>query len=84
MEVDRAEMADGILSVFVERNIPEAFDFRAVPQLRMEARDKLSRHRPVTLGQAGRVSGITPADLAVLMFALKPRLSDESATAQSD
>jgi len=64
--------------------IPETFDFRAVPQLRMEARDKLSRHRPVTLGQAGRVSGITPADLAVLMFALKPRLSDESATAQSD
>ncbi|MEY4187524.1 MAG: Glucose-inhibited division protein [Planctomycetota bacterium] len=64
--------------------IPETFDFRAVPQLRMEARDKLSRHRPVTLGQAGRVSGITPADLAVLMFALKPRLSDETATAQSD
>jgi tRNA uridine 5-carboxymethylaminomethyl modification enzyme len=61
--------------------IPDTFDFRAVPQLRMEARDKLSRHRPVTLGQAGRVSGITPADLAVLMFALKPRLSDDAAAA---
>lgn len=59
--------------------IPDTFDFRAVPQLRMEARDKLSRHRPVTLGQAGRVSGITPADLAVLMFALKPQLPDETA-----
>jgi len=59
--------------------IPDTFDFRAVPQLRMEARDKLSRHRPVTLGQAGRVSGITPADLAVLMFSLKPQLPDETA-----
>ncbi|MFM8727018.1 MAG: tRNA uridine-5-carboxymethylaminomethyl(34) synthesis enzyme MnmG [Planctomycetaceae bacterium] len=59
--------------------IPDTFDFRAVPQLRMEARDKLSRHRPVPLGQAGSVSGLNPADLAVLMFALKPQLPDETA-----
>jgi len=51
--------------------IPETFDFRAVAQLRNEAKEKLSRVKPRDLGQAGRVSGITPADLAVLMLFLK-------------
>ncbi|QDU22738.1 tRNA uridine-5-carboxymethylaminomethyl(34) synthesis enzyme MnmG [Urbifossiella limnaea] len=52
------------------RPIPAAFDYAAVPQLRAEAREKLSRLRPHSLGQASRVSGITPADLAVLLFYL--------------
>ncbi|MBW3541638.1 MAG: tRNA uridine-5-carboxymethylaminomethyl(34) synthesis enzyme MnmG [Planctomycetes bacterium] len=51
--------------------IPSTFDFLAVPQLRSEAREKLARVRPQNLGQAGRISGITPADLAVLMLYLK-------------
>ncbi len=51
--------------------IPETFDFDAVPQLRMEAREKLQRIRPATLGQASRVSGITPADLSVLLLYLR-------------
>ncbi|MFN0196178.1 MAG: tRNA uridine-5-carboxymethylaminomethyl(34) synthesis enzyme MnmG [Planctomycetaceae bacterium] len=50
--------------------IPETFDFRAVPQLRAEAREKLTRVRPGNLGQAGRISGITPSDLTVLMLYL--------------
>jgi tRNA uridine 5-carboxymethylaminomethyl modification enzyme len=53
------------------RRIPEHFDFSAIPQLRQEARDKLTRVRPTSLGQASRVSGITPADLAVLLFYLE-------------
>jgi tRNA uridine 5-carboxymethylaminomethyl modification enzyme len=52
------------------RQIPGSFDYAAVPQLRAEAREKLSRVRPATVGQASRVSGITPADLAVLLFYL--------------
>jgi len=47
--------------------IPPHFDYAAVPQLRVEAREKLSRIRPANLGQASRISGITPADLALVM-----------------
>jgi tRNA uridine 5-carboxymethylaminomethyl modification enzyme len=53
------------------RRIPATFDFAAVPQLRHEAREKLNRVRPTSIGQAGRISGITPADLAVLLFYLE-------------
>jgi tRNA uridine 5-carboxymethylaminomethyl modification enzyme len=48
--------------------IPPHFDYQAVPQLRVEAREKLTRIRPANLGQASRISGITPADLAVVML----------------
>ena len=59
-----------------ERQIPANFDFSAVRHLRMEAREKLARIRPVDLAQAGRISGITPADLAVLMVHLEGRRRD--------
>jgi tRNA uridine 5-carboxymethylaminomethyl modification enzyme len=51
--------------------IPATFDFAAVPQLRPEAKEKLGRVQPGDLAQAGRISGITPADLAVLLLYLK-------------
>jgi len=53
------------------RRIPGDFDFRSVGHLRAEAREKLSRIHPGDLAQAGRISGITPADLAVLMIHLE-------------
>ncbi|MFH1919044.1 MAG: tRNA uridine-5-carboxymethylaminomethyl(34) synthesis enzyme MnmG [Planctomycetota bacterium] len=56
-----------------ERRIPEDLDFRAIPHLRSEAREKLTRIRPTNLAQAARISGITPADLAVLMVHLDGR-----------
>jgi tRNA uridine 5-carboxymethylaminomethyl modification enzyme len=52
------------------RPIPPHFDYAAVPQLRAEAKEKLGRVRPASLGQAGRISGIHPADLAVLLIYL--------------
>jgi tRNA uridine 5-carboxymethylaminomethyl modification enzyme len=54
-----------------EVRIPETFNFHGVPQLRKEAREKLTKVRPVDLGQAGRISGITPADLSVLLLYLR-------------
>jgi tRNA uridine 5-carboxymethylaminomethyl modification enzyme len=50
--------------------IPLTFDYAAVPQLRFEAKEKLGRVRPANLGQASRISGICPADLAVLLIYL--------------
>ncbi len=51
--------------------IPADLDYRRIPQLRMEARQQLERVRPRSLGQAGRISGINPADLATLLVYLK-------------
>ena len=55
------------------RRIPADFDFQAVEHLRAEAREKFARIRPVDLAQASRISGITPADLAVLMVRMEGR-----------
>jgi len=51
--------------------IPATFDYLAMPQLRFEAREKLSKIRPGSLGQASRISGISPSDLAVVMMYLE-------------
>jgi tRNA uridine 5-carboxymethylaminomethyl modification enzyme len=56
-----------------EKRIPDAFDFSTIVHLRAEAREKLSRVRPASLAQAGRISGITPADVALLMIHLGSR-----------
>lgn len=51
--------------------IPAAFDFKAIRTLSNESRDKLTRVRPVSLGQAARVPGVTPADIAILSVHLE-------------
>ena len=51
--------------------IPDTFDFHAVPSLRTEAKEKLARVRPATLGQAARISGLTPNDVAIVMLAVR-------------
>jgi tRNA uridine 5-carboxymethylaminomethyl modification enzyme len=62
-QVERFQRMEG-------RPIPAHFDYTAVPQLRAEAKEKLGRVRPINLGQASRISGINPADLAVLLLYL--------------
>ncbi len=49
-----------------ERHIPASVDYAAIPSMRLEARQKLQNYAPETLGQASRISGITPADISVL------------------
>ncbi|MGQ9575245.1 MAG: tRNA uridine-5-carboxymethylaminomethyl(34) synthesis enzyme MnmG [Thermoguttaceae bacterium] len=71
--LQRQELEIARQSRLAERRIPEGFDFLAVRHLRAEAREKLARFRPGDLRQAGRISGITPADLAVLMVHLEAR-----------
>jgi tRNA uridine 5-carboxymethylaminomethyl modification enzyme len=53
--------------------IPEQLDFREVAGLRAEAREKLIRYQPATVGMASRINGVTPADVAVLLVALEKR-----------
>lgn len=54
-----------------DKRIPESFDFASIRHLRTEAREKLGRIRPVTLAQASRISGITPADMALVLAHLE-------------
>jgi tRNA uridine 5-carboxymethylaminomethyl modification enzyme len=56
--------------------IPKGFDFLKVTGLSNEAREKLSRIQPATLGQASRISGVSPADICVLMVAIKSKRCD--------
>ena len=51
--------------------MPEGLDYSLVPALSFEARQKLNRHRPQTLGQASRISGVTPAAISLLLVHLK-------------
>ena len=51
--------------------IPEWLNYDSITHLRMEAREKFNKIRPANLDQAGRISGITPADISVLMLHLE-------------
>lgn len=53
------------------RRIPEQIDYDDVPSLRIEARQKLSKIRPSNVGQASRISGVSPADISVLLVYLE-------------
>jgi tRNA uridine 5-carboxymethylaminomethyl modification enzyme len=54
-----------------DKRIPSGFNFAGISQLRNEAREKLSRVQPISLAQATRISGITPADIALLLVHLE-------------
>lgn len=56
-----------------KRKIPENFDYDEVPSLRIEARQKLKKIRPVSLGQASRIAGVSPADISVLLVYMESR-----------
>jgi tRNA uridine 5-carboxymethylaminomethyl modification enzyme len=62
-EIDRQERLS-------QKRIPKSLNYEGIVHLRAEAREKLSRIRPHNLSQASRVSGITPADIALLMVHL--------------
>jgi tRNA uridine 5-carboxymethylaminomethyl modification enzyme len=56
-----------------EKMIPNGFDFSAIHNMRTEARIKMSQIKPSTIGQASRISGVSPSDIAALLVQLKRR-----------
>ena len=72
---DQLENAVGLLKEEMRRledyPMPKDMDYRAITGLRLEARQKLEEIHPLNLGQASRVSGVSPADVAVLMVFLE-------------
>jgi len=56
---------------FEKRQIPQLLDYEAIPGFSREVREKLKRVRPATIGQAGRISGVTPAAISLLLVAIE-------------
>jgi tRNA uridine 5-carboxymethylaminomethyl modification enzyme len=69
--IDRQEAEVAKFKQLEDKEIPISFDYQQVNGLRREARQKLGQIRPRTLGQASRISGVSPADISVLMVWLK-------------
>jgi tRNA uridine 5-carboxymethylaminomethyl modification enzyme len=69
--IDRQQREVERVRKMEHRRIPADFDYATLHGLRNEARQVLQRFRPATLGQAGRLAGINPADVAIILFALE-------------
>ena len=59
------------------KRLPDDIDYRAIKELSSEAAEKLDKVRPANIGQASRISGVSPADISVLMIALEPKRRKE-------
>ena len=69
--IDRQELEVQKFKKLEDKTIPDTFDFSTVPSLRLEARQKFAKIRPTTIGHAARISGVSPADISILMVWLK-------------
>jgi tRNA uridine 5-carboxymethylaminomethyl modification enzyme len=69
--IDRQELEVKKFQKLEDKSIPDTFDFSTVPSLRLEARQKFAKIRPTTIGHAARISGVSPADISILMVWLK-------------
>lgn len=60
-----------------KKKIPSWIDYEKIPSLRLEARQKLIAYKPVNMGQASRISGVSPADISVLLIFLEHQAKQE-------
>lgn len=61
-----------------EKQLPTDIDYKTISGLRLEAQEKLNKYRPLNIGQAGRISGVNPADVSVLLIWLSGRKHGEN------
>ncbi len=69
--IEKEEAMAQKLVEFENLRIRDQFNFHDLKALSMESREKLTKHQPKTLGQASRISGVTPSDISILMMALQ-------------
>ena len=69
--VDRQQASIEKHKRLAQKRIPDHFDYQSLSHLRKEAKEKLTKFRPTSLDQAQRISGITPADIAMVMLHLE-------------
>lgn len=62
------------------KKLPEDFDYKTLSGLRLEAQEKLNKIKPANIGQASRISGVSPADISVLLIWLSKKKGENSAT----
>jgi tRNA uridine 5-carboxymethylaminomethyl modification enzyme len=78
--IDRQEQEIEKFKSMEDKQIPDWLDYETVPSLRKEARLKLQQIRPRTVGQASRISGVSPADVSIVMVWMKrgpqPKVSE--------
>jgi len=87
--IDRQELEVEKYKLLEDKEIPDSFDYATAGGLRTEARMKLGQIRPRTIGQATRISGVSPADISILLVWLKrgnmsPQATTDCATAATD
>ena len=75
--IERQETEIEKLRSVEQKQIPATFDYDTIPSMRNEARQKLKEIRPATLGQASRISGVSPADVSLVMVWMKRGRSSE-------
>jgi tRNA uridine 5-carboxymethylaminomethyl modification enzyme len=76
--IDRQQLEIDKFKTLEDKQIPTTFDYSLVPSLRNEARQKLNKIRPTTLGQASRISGVSPADVGILTVWLRRTATTEN------
>jgi tRNA uridine 5-carboxymethylaminomethyl modification enzyme len=78
--IERQQLQVERFRTLEERRLPDDLDYQAVAGIRTESREKLSRLRPRSVGQAARISGVTPADIGVLLAFLDGRRRSKAAS----
>ncbi len=75
--IDKQNKQAGRMTSMEDYVLPADIDYTSISGLRLEARQKLDRIKPMTMGQAMRISGVSPSDISVLLIYLKHRIAKE-------